>query len=273
MLILMGFVVWPIVQSLWMSFHDWSFLDPVHRWVGLGNYRELFKDDRFWNALKNTVVYTVPAVTAQLVIGIALAVALKANNRFNVMLRSAYFFPVISSIATMAIVWKFVLDPDIGWLSHWLGRTGLPATGFLQSTTWAMPTMILIGVWKNIGFVLILLLAGLQGIPEELYEASASDGASQWRQFLHVTLPGLRPSLLFACSISVIGSLQLFDQVYVMTGGGPLFATETLVTYLYARGFEDFRMGYASTIAWILFLLILAASMLQLRLFRYRDVD
>jgi ABC-type sugar transport system permease subunit len=271
--ILLGFVVWPIVESLWMSLHDWSFLDPVHPWVGLGNYTELVHDERFWNALRNTIAYTVPAVALQVLIGLALAVALQANTRFNRLLRSAYFFPVISSIATMSIVWKFTLDPDIGWLSHWLERFGLPATGFLQSTTWAMPTMVAIGVWKNVGFTMVLVLAGLQGIPNELYEASATDGAGRWSQFRNVTLPGLRPSLLFACSICVIGSLQLFDQVYVMTGGGPLFATETLVTYLYARGFVDFRIGYASAIAWILFLLILVASMLQLRLFRYRDED
>lgn len=271
--VLAVFVGWPIAQSLWMSLHEWSFLSPDRAFVGLGNYRQLLDDDRFWNALRNTGVYTVVAVSLQIVLAVALAVGLQTKRPGTALLRAAYFFPVISSVAIMGIVWKFLLNQDIGLISAWLTRLGIPSTDWLASPTWAMPAVILVGTWKNVGFNMVILLAGLQGIPQLYYEAAAVDGAGRWAAFRHVTLPGLRPALLFATVISVIASLQLFDQVYVMTGGGPLFGTETLVTYLYNRGFVLFDMGYASAIAWVLFGFIMIVSVLQLRLFRYRDVD
>jgi ABC-type sugar transport system permease subunit len=271
--ILAAFVVYPIVQSGWMSLHDWSFLSPQHRFVGLGNYREIWHDPRFWNALRNTLIFSAVAVPAQVLLGLGLAVALARDTRVNRLMRSVYFFPVISSLATMAIVWKFLLDPDIGVLSHGLQQVGFPHVAILQSTTWALPAVILVSVWKNVGFTMVILLAALQDVPVNLYEAAAIDGAGGWRRFRDVTVPSLRQSLLFATVISVIASLQLFDQVYVMTDGGPLFHTETLVTYMYKLGFQEYRSGYAAAIAWVLFLLILLASAVQLRLFRYRDVD
>ena len=272
-LLLGAFVGYPIVRSAWMSLHEWSYLNPRHRWLGLGNYRELLADDRFWNALRNTFVYTGVVVPTQLALSLVLAVALLRDLRANKILRSAFFFPVVSSLATMAIVWKFLLDPDIGLLSGWLQALGLPATNFLQSTTWALPAVMAVGVWKNVGFTMVILLAALQDVPEDQYEAATLDGADSWQRFRYVTVPGIRQALLFATVISVIASLQLFDQVYVMTDGGPLRHTETLVTYMYTAGFEQFRSGYASALAWVLFVLILAASAVQLRLFRYRDVD
>jgi ABC-type sugar transport system permease subunit len=273
LLILLVFVAWPIAQSLWMSLHDWSLVNPHHRWVGLTNYKNLLHDGRFTNALRNTIVYSAACVSLQIAIGLGLALALDRKIRGITWLRAAYFFPVISSLATMAIVWKFMLDRDIGLVDSWLGKVGLPSENWLQSTTWALPAVILVGVWKNVGFSMVILLAGLQGIPEERYEAAATDGAGPWRRFRDVTLPGLRPSLLFATVIAVIASLQVFDQVYVMTGGGPLFKTETLVTYMYHQGFNEFNLGYAAAIAWVLFLMIIVVSIVQLRLFRYDDVD
>lgn len=272
-IILLVFVAYPIARSAWLSLHDGSYLSPAYKFVGLANYRELWHDSRFWNALRNTIIFSAVVVPTQVVASLALASALRRNSLANRLARSIFFFPVIASLATMAIVWKFLLDPDIGFLDQVLRAVGLPHVNFLQSTTWALPSVMLVSVWKNVGFTMVILLAAMQDVPRTHYEAAALDGAGRWAAFRYVTLPSLRPSLLFCTVISVIASLQLFDQVYVMTGGGPLFHTETLVTYMYVNGFQQYRSGYAAAIAWVLFLLIMLASLLQLRLFRYRDVD
>lgn len=273
LVIIAVFVIGPIGQALWMSVHDWSFVLPAKPFVGLENYRELAGDDRFWNALQVTAVYTLGSVPTQILLALAVALALHERLRAVTWFRAAYFFPVISSLAVMAIVWRFLLDPNIGLLSHWLAILGLGPTDWLQSTTWALPAVIAVGIWKNLGFTMVILLAGLQGIPETYYEAAAIDGAGRGARFRHITLPGLRQTLLFVTVIGVIASFQAFDQIYVMTRGGPLFTTETLVTYMYHQAFDLFRMGYAAAIAWILFVIIMVGSVVQLRLFRYQDVD
>jgi ABC-type sugar transport system permease subunit len=173
----------------------------------------------------------------------------------------------------MGIVWKFLLDPQIGIIPHVLQDIGLSNIDFLQSTTWALPSVILVGVWKGVGFSMVIILAALQDVPESILEAAALDGATPWVRFRRVVLPELRPSLLFSTVIATIASMQLFDSVYVMTGGGPLFHTETLVTYMYESGFEYYRSGYAAAMSWVLFLLIVLLSAFQIRLFRYDAVD
>lgn len=270
---LLVFTLWPIGQALWISLHDWSFLSDARPFIGGANYVELLGDERFWNAMRVTAVYTLGAVPLQ--IGLALAVALALNERLHglTMFRAAYFFPVISSLAIMAIVWSFLLDPNVGVIAGWMTQLGMRRIDFLGDVTLALPAIILVGIWKNLGFSMVILLAGLQGIPNEHYEAASIDGAGRWHRFRYITIPGLRHTMLFVVIISVIASLQVFDQVFVMTRGGPLFATDTLVSYLYYQGFDLFRMGYASAVATVLFLLILVVSAGQLRFFRYRDVD
>ena len=267
------FTIWPIVQAFWISLHDWSFLADQHPFVGLANYLELIGDERFWNAIRVTAIYTLVSVPVQVVLALAIAVALNERLRGRAILRSVYFFPVISSLAIMAIVWSFLLDPNVGPIADWMRDLGLRRADWLRNPALALPAVIFVGVWKNLGFNMVIVLAGLQGIAREYYEAASIDGAGRWQRFRHITLPGLRHTLLFVAVISVIASLQVFDQVYVMTRGGPLFSTETLVTYMFHQGFDLFRMGYASALAWVLFLLILAVSALSLRVFRYRDVD
>jgi ABC-type sugar transport system permease subunit len=240
--------------------------------VGTANYREAFSDPRTWNALRVTVLYTLATVPLGVVLSLAVALALKEGPLASV-LRGAYFFPAISSLAIMAIVWSFLIDPQIGLVSSWLGIVHINPPDWLHDPRWALPAVAAVGIWKNLGFNMVILLAGLQGIPEPLYEAAAIDGAGPRRRFWHITLPGLRQTLLFVAVISMIASLQVFDQVYVMTRGGPVFSTESLVTYMYHQGFELFRMGYAAALATILFVLIMVVSILHLRLFRYRDVD
>ncbi|MCU1556501.1 MAG: binding-protein-dependent transport system inner rane component [Microbacteriaceae bacterium] len=267
------FVIYPIVQSLWMSLHDWSFFQAQHPFVGISNYVEMLRDPRFWNALSNTVVFTVATVPAQIALGLLLAVRLRRSSWWTLFLRSVFFFPVISSFATMAIVWKFMLSANVGPSAAWLRGLGVSPVDWLHNPDWALTAVIVVGLWKNIGFTMVILLAALQDVPETLVEAAVLDGAGPWRRFISVALPSIRQALLFSSVIAVIGSLQVFDQVYVMTQGGPQFRSETLVTYIYQQGFTEFRSGYASAIAWGLFLIIMIVSVLQLRIFRYRDVD
>lgn len=267
------FILWPILQSGWMSLHDWTIGEDTHKWLGFGNYTELWHDSRFWNALKVTLVYAVFVVIGQVAIGLALAQWLRRTTWYTMLLRSAFFFPTIASLAVTGIVWKFLLDPQVGLVDGWLGKIGVPAQNWLQDTHLALPALIAVGIWKNFGFSMIVLLAGVQGVRRELIEAATLDGAGAVQRFRHVTLPALRPALLFTVVIGTVNALQLFDLTYVMTDGGPLFHTESIVMYLYQRGFVDFRLGYASAVAWVLFLIIIAVSVVQLRMLRYRDDD
>ena len=272
-LILGVFVLYPIAQSAWMSLHNWTFFQKTHPFTGLSNFAEAIKDRRFWNAFGNTATFTIVTVPAQVVLGLVLATRLARSSWLTVFLRSVFFFPVISSFATMAIVWKFILSPQVGPTAAWLESIGLVPIDILHNPDLALAAVIMVGLWKNVGFTMVILIAALQDVPESLNEAAVLDGAGAWTRFVHVSLPAIRQALLFSSVIATIASLQVFDQVYVMTGGGPLFRTETLVTYMYTMGFTQFRTGYAAAIAWALFILIMVVSLVQLRLFRYRDVD
>ncbi|WP_407341550.1 carbohydrate ABC transporter permease [Pengzhenrongella phosphoraccumulans] len=272
-LILGTFVIFPIFQSLWMSFHEWRIGADVQPWVGLGNYTRLLSDPQFFNALRITIIFTTVTVAVLLVLGFLLAYWLQRTNLLSRTLRSVYFFPTVVALSTIGIVWRFMLDPDIGLVAGVMKNLGLDPVAWLRSTTLALPTVIAVGIWKTLGFTMILLLAGLLGVPEQQYEAARLDGANSLQLIRHVTLPAMRPTLLFAAVILTIQSLQMFDLIFAMTHGGPLFSTETLVTFMYRQAFENFDFGYASAIAWSLFLVIVIVSALQLRFFRYNDVD
>jgi ABC-type sugar transport system permease subunit len=271
--IILVFIVYPITQSFWYSLHNWRIGADVQEWLGLGNYLRLFDDELFWNALRVTFVFAIASVVAQIVLGYWAASALLRNTWFNRVVRSIFFFPTIVALATIGLVWRFLLDPSIGLVGGLAAAFGAEPIPWLQDTELALPTVIFVSVWKNLGFTMVILLAGLQGVPAHLYEAARLDGASGFQLTRYVTLPSMRPTLLFTTMILTINSLQVFDLVYVMTNGGPLFTTDTLVTMMFREGFENFDIGYASAIAWVLFLLIMILSALQLRLFRYRDVD
>ncbi|HEY6857938.1 MAG TPA: sugar ABC transporter permease [Mycobacterium sp.] len=267
------FIAEPILQTGWMSLHDWTIGETTHQFVGLANYIALYHDTRFWNALRVTVVYTVFVSLGQVLLGLGLASRLRRTTWYSSLLRAAYFFPFIASLVVVGIIWKFLLDPQVGLIDAWLSDVGISPPDWLQSTSLALPTVIAVGIWKNVGFAMIVLLASMQQVPTFLYEAATLDGANVWQRFRHVTLPALRPALLFTTLIATITGLQLFDLVYAMTSGGPIFHTESVVMYLYEEGFVEFQMGYASAIAWVLFLIILIISAIQLRVLRYRDVD
>lgn len=271
--IILVFIAFPIVQSFWFSLHDWKIGATEQKWLGFANYERLFGDPLFWNAFRVTIVFAVVSVVVQLVLGYAAASALQRENLLTRMVRSVYFFPTIVALATIGLVWRFLLDPNIGLVAGIMTSFGLPAIGWLQDPALALPTVIFVSVWKNVGFTMVILLAGLKGVPQHLYEAARLDGARGLQLTRYVTLPSIRPTLLFTTMILTINSFQVFDLVYVMTKGGPLFATDTLVTMMFREGFENFDLGYASAIAWVLFAVIMVLSAIQLRVFRYDDVD
>jgi multiple sugar transport system permease protein len=273
LLIITVFMFLPIVQIIWFSLHNWSFIATDQPWVGLDNYRQLANDSRFWGDLRNTMFFTVVVVPASVLLPLPVAVALNRPLRGRAFFRAAYFLPAVSSYAVMAIVWLLLLQPDIGLLAHYSAVFHLPVADWLHDPTWALPAIMVVGIWKTFGFNLVILLTGIQGIPETYYEAARVDGASIAAQFIRITIPLLRPTLLFVTATSMIGSFQIFDPVFVMTGGGPLFSTETLVTYIYHQGFQLFATGYASAIACVLFLIMLVFTLIQLQVFRFQEED
>ena len=273
LLILGAFVVFPILRSLYYSFFDWTVGAVSQPFVGFGNYVALFHDGQFWNALRITLEYTIVSVVLLVVLGFVAAILLQQDTLANRIVRSVFFFPTIVSLVTIGLVWKFLLDPDIGLVGGITAALGLPSVAWLQSTSLALPTIIAVSVWKSLGFAMILFVAGLKGVPAERYEAAELDGANRWQTVWRITLPSIRPTMLFTSMILTIQSFQVFDLVYVMTGGGPVFHTDTLVNLLYRDGFVNYQTGYASAISWVLFVIIMLISLLQLRLFRYDDVD
>lgn len=272
MIIMTIFVYIPMLMSLVYSTETFNMMFTNTKFVGLSNYVKLFGDARFWNALKNTAYYTVFMVPLQVIFALLLAVALTKTSKFNNFMRSVYFVPAICSMTVVAITWSFLINNDYGIYTYWLRKIGIDLPNLLNSTTWAMPTMIFIGIWKNLGFKTIILVAGLQGISQAYYEAANLDGTSAKDKLFKITIPMLMPTLTFVIIDSVITSFQVFDQVYVMTKGGPLFSTETLVQYIYTNAFEKANMGYASAVAVMLLLITLLAS---IPLFNYmkRDED
>lgn len=271
-LILGTFVIYPIIQSFIYSFENVTIGGPS-QWIGIQNYVQLFNDPQFWNALGITLEFTIASVVVLVVVGFVLALLLQGEGLANRIVRSIFFFPTIVSLVTIGLVWKFLLDPDIGFVGGIFDLLGLPPVAWLTSTTLALPTVIFVNIWKNLGFAMILLLAGLKGVPQDRYEAAQLDGAKRLQLVRYVTLPGIRPTLLFTTLILTIQSLQVFDLVFVMTDGGPIFTTDTLVNLLYRDAFTNYQTGYASAISFILFVIIVIVSALQLRFFRYNDVD
>jgi multiple sugar transport system permease protein len=262
-LTLLVFVIVPLVYAIIISFQNLTiFLAPA-KFVGLTNFARLLQDDRFWNALKNSIIFLFE-VPIQVILGLLVAVFLSKNTLFRKFARTVFFVPTICSLTAIGIVWSFLLDPQIGILPYYLTQVGLPQLQFLTDPNMAMPTIILTTVWKNFGMTMMILIAGIQSIPNSYYEASEIDGASGVTQFFRITLPLLVPSLGFCIITNTIGSLQVFDQIYVMTQGGPLHSTETLVMYIYNVGFstQPFDLSYASAIAVVLFLLIMGISLM-----------
>ncbi len=262
---LVAFSLGPMIGTVWVSFQEWNLIRDAE-YIGLGNYRELWSDDDFRLALRNTLYYLVgylPLVTAG---GLGLALLVNQRLRGISIFRGLYFLPVVTSWVVVALLWKWILNPSDGVVNWMLGLIGIDGPGWWTSTTWAMPSIILASAWKDLGFVMVILLAGLQSIPESLYEAARIDGANAWRRLRSVTLPMLTPSLFFVLIISLINGFQVFDQVWVMTEGGPVGSSTVVVEQIVRNTFSYGRAGYASAQSVVLFVIILLVTAVQLRL-------
>jgi multiple sugar transport system permease protein len=264
LILLLLFSAVPLLFAFYLSFHGWNLLEPAKPFVGLRHYIDLATDGLFWNAVKNTAIYSlyVPATMA-----CALAVALLLNRSIKgvALLRAVFFLPYITSFVAISIVWQWMYDPNFGVFNWALGFVGLGPYPWLNSPATALLALIIMAVWIHIGFQMIIFLAGLQAIPNELYEAAMIDGAGPWRRFWRITLPLLRPTTFFVLVTSIIGSFQVFTFVYVMTEGGPLHATDVIVYHIYQNAWQFLRMGYASAMSWVLFAVIFAVTLLQFR--------
>ena len=254
------FVFIPLIIAFIFSFFKFDMMFQNFQFQKLGNYAKLASDKKFWNALFNTVYYTAFTVPVQIGLALVTAVAVKSKGWLSGFFKSVYFIPAICSMTIVSILWSFLVNPDIGMFCYWAKLLGFNPINVLSSPTWAMPTVILVSVWKNFGFNMVILLAGLNGIDESYYEAANIDGATGFQKFRGITIPMLMPTLSFTVVNCIIGSFQVFDQVYIMTKGGPLFKTQTLVQLIYSMAFDSFNMGYASTIAVALFIITFIIS-------------
>jgi multiple sugar transport system permease protein len=261
----------PVLAALLLSFSDFDIYalgNPDHlRFIGLQNYADLLHNPLFWKALGNTFYFVL--VGGPLSVAVSLGAALLINSklvRFKGIFRTAFFVPVVTTLVAVAVVWRYLYHPHYGLLNYGLSLLGLDPIDWLGDPNWAMPAIILLAIWKNFGYNMIIFIAGLQNIPEHLYEAARIDGANAWHQFWHITLPMLSPTFLFIGIITMIGYFQLFAEPYVMTQGGPSNSTVSVVLLMYEEGFRWWNMGYASAVAFILFAVIMSATLLQLTL-------
>lgn len=263
---LIGFLIFtaiPVGAAFVLAFYDYDLLLGA-TWAGLENFREMFTTDEvFRAALFNTVYFTAVSVPLSVVLGLATAMLVNQALRGIVIFRSIFLLPYVTVTVALSLVWKWIYLPDIGLINSVLGAFGIGGPPWLTSGTWAMPALILMSVWKGFGYNMVIFLAGLQSIPDHLYDAAKVDGATAWRRFLNVTLPLLSPTTFFVVVISVISSFQVFDQALIMTNGGPGTATTTLVLYIYQKGFQSFDMGYAAAVALVLFAAIFVFTVIQ----------
>jgi multiple sugar transport system permease protein len=272
-LLFLVFLAGPILASLLLSFTSFGLGDlrnPVGTsFIGIENFRALASDPKFHQSSLNTLYFVVAGVP--LTLGFGLGAALLLNSvliRFKTFFRMGFYLPVVTSIVAIAVIWRYLLHPDLGLINNLLGAVGIDGPNWLADPVLAMPAIIAMAVWRNVGFVLVIFLAGLQGIPQDLSEAARIDGASRWKEFRYITLPMLRPTLLFASVITGIGYLQLFEEPFVMTGGGPLDRTLSVTMYVYQQGFSFLNLGYASAIAYALFIAIVILTVINFRLLR-----
>lgn len=264
-LLLLLFMAGPVIASFILSLYEWDLLTPP-QWAALQNFRDLFQDPDFFQSLGNTLYFIVGYVPLVLAAGLVVAVIMNQALPARTLLRTAFFLPVVSSWVAVALLWRWLFNPKYGLVNYFLGLIGISGPAWLFDPAWAMPAIILTSVWKDIGFVMMILLAGLQEIPRQYREAASIDGAGPVRSFFSITIPLLSGTIFFVLTISLINSFQVFDQVWVMTQGGPAGATSVLVQQVYLNAARYGQMGYASSIALVLFFIILAVTALQMRL-------
>lgn len=266
---IIGFLVFtalPVLGAVVLSFYKWDVLTPA-KFVGLANYERLFtRDPIFRKALLNTLYYVILTVPPVLIVGLGLAMLVNQKLKGVGIFRAIYFMPVVGLLVAEGLLWQWLYEADFGLINGLLRSVGLQPVPWLGSTKWAMPAVAIMSVWRVAGYYMVIFLAGLQSIPPELYEAASIDGANRWRQFRHITLPLLTPVIFLALVIAVINSFQVFTSAWVLTQGGPYYATTTILLHLYNQGFGQFKMGYASAMAMVLFAIVFVVTVLQSRM-------
>jgi multiple sugar transport system permease protein len=276
LLVIAVFFFLPVLAALALSLTDFDLYALADlgnlRLIGLRNYTQLLATPLFWQALGNTLYFVVVGVPLSIVVSFGAALLLHSRLvRFRAFFRTVLFAPVVTTLVAVAVIWRYLFDTRSGWLNYALGGIGLPSVDWLGDPRWAMPAIIVFAVWKSFGANMIILLAGLQSIPDELYEAARIDGASAWRQFRDVTLPMLAPIVVMVSILTIAGYFQLFGEPYVMTQGGPLQSTVSVLYFMYEEGFKWWNLGSASAVAFVLFMLMFALTVLQLRLARWQS--
>ncbi len=259
------FVILPILSSLGLSFTKWDLIGDI-QWVGIENYVNVLQDTTVHEALQHTLLFIAGYLPSVMIIALGLALLLNKKLKGVVFFRALYFIPVITSWVAVSMIWKWLLNPEFGIINYLLSLVGIQGPGWLLDPNWAMAGVILTSVWKDIGFITVIYLAGLQEIPEHLYEAAQIDGVTPWQKFRYITWPMLSSTTFFVVTISLINSFQVFDQVWIMTEGGPAGATSVMVEQIYKNAFKYYKMGYASAISWVLFVIIFTFTFIQNRI-------
>lgn len=262
------FTFWPLIYNFYLSFTKWNMITPSPTWIGLDNYVTLIQDPIFWRVLWNTVYLAAGSITIRLVLALALALVLNQKLAGRDVYRAIIFSPTFTTGAAIALVWTWIFHKDLGLLRLPLSWLGLPSPNWLTDVNWTIPALIIVTIWRGLGYDMVIFLAGLQGIPAELYEAARVDGAGRWSLFRHITLPLLSPITFFLIVTSIINALQVFDIVAVMTQGGPMNSSKVYVYYVYENAFKFFKVGYAAALSIVLFVITLVITIFQTRLSR-----
>ena len=267
------FMIYPFLQSIYLSFTDWNGAEPVKEFVGFSNYRELFSDDLFWTSLGHTVIWVIIGTIAPMAIGLMLAQLLWRRPRGFTLFRTIYFMPQVLSSVVIAIVWGWIYNPIFGILNEGLDRIGLDSLsrGWLGDPGVALYAVLAAAIWATVGFVFVVFLAGLQNVSRDLIEAATIDGANAWQRFWNVTVPQLANVVNVVTALLLIGGFSVFDIIFVMTGGGPANATEVIATLTYKQGFTQNRVGYAATLSLVITVISLVASVVFIRLRERRE--
>ncbi|WP_123041978.1 carbohydrate ABC transporter permease [Cohnella candidum] len=262
---LLIFFALPMLASLWISLNQWDLLTP-EKFVGLKNYRTAFRHDPlFWQSLKVTALYSVFSVPLGLVFSLLLALLLNQGVRGMRLFRTIFYLPAVVSGVSVLVLWAWIFNPQVGLLNTMLGYLGIEGPGWIFDPHWALPSMVIMSLWSTVGGSIIIWLAGLKGISPSLYEAAELDGAGAWQKFKSVTLPMLTPTIFFSLVTDIIGKMQTFGEAYVLTKGGPMNSTLFFNFYLFDHAFQNFRMGYASALAWVLFIIILVLTIVVVK--------
>ncbi len=264
---LVGFFVFtlgPFFSSIWYSLHQWDMVTEM-KFIGLFNYTRIFQNDIFWKSVQVTITYVVMSLPASLTLAMILAILVNQQNPLMMFFRGVFFLPSVTSGVAVAVLWRWLFNPEFGLINYALSWFDIQGPMWLASERWALPAIAIMSLW-GVGSTMLIYLAGLQSVPQHLYEAAEIDGAGLMQRFWRVTLPMMSPTIFFTLIMGMIGALQVFTQAYVMTRGGPNFATYFYVLNLYEEAFVKFRMGYASAMAWILFVAVLVVTLLQFRI-------